>query len=217
MWPRVLAPWTVLVSAILWIAAGAGLAEETYPKFRVDGDRLIFDTYNVPEGVEDSLDTGDVKGLRHMLEANPGISVLELNSSGGSLWGARKMSDVIIDYELDTHVHGDCNSSCVRLFLSGKDRSMSRGSRMGFHRTWWSSKSIESYYGSEAEQEGWNSAFDMASWIYEDTQREVHESLMFMIERGVDPLFAIQTLKSPSSNMWFPYRLKLRAAGVLTK
>ena len=195
----------------------AAQGQDRTEKFRVDGTRLVLDTFNVPDGVNDELENADAEVLRDLLREHPEITVLELNSSGGSLWTSRKMSDIIIDYGLDTHVNGDCNSSCVRVFLAGKERSMSRGSRIGFHRNWWSAKNIESYYNSEASSEGWNTPFDFASWMYEDTQREVHEALLYMVDRGVNPLFAIHTMQATSGNMWFPFRIKLRAAGVLTQ
>jgi hypothetical protein len=36
-----------------------------------------------------------------------------------------------------------------------------------------------------------------------------------MLDRGVDPEFAIETLKTPPHDIWFPTRLRLIAAGVL--
>lgn len=198
-------------------AVEAEIVGDARAKFRVEGDRLIYDTENVPEGVRDDIEGDDADILRDILTAHPGITVLELNSGGGSLWASRKMSDIVIDYGLNTHVNGDCNSSCTRVFLAGTDRSMSRGSRMGFHRNSWTASGIESYFTSQAEQEGWDNPYEFASWMYDDTQREVHEALIYMVDRGVNPLFAVQTMQAPAASMWFPYRIKLRAAGVLTQ
>ena len=51
---------------------------------------------------------------------NEGIKNLQLNRSGGLVEVAIYFSDIIIDYELNTHVDGECSSSCVFLFLGGQ-------------------------------------------------------------------------------------------------
>ena len=55
---------------------------------------------------------------------------------------------------------------------------------------------------------------DIASWLYHDTLHETAAQLEFMIERGVDPLFAIET-KKYRPVIWFPSRAELEAAGIL--
>lgn len=206
-----------VILPLLLALLAQGAAAQDHPKFRVDGDRLIYDTENVPEGVSDSIESEDVDVILTLLRANGGIRVLELNSTGGSLWASRKISDIVIDFELDTHVNGECSSNCTRLLLAGVNRTMSRGSRIGFHQSWWSPESIEGYFAREAESEGWDTPWDFASWIYADTQAEVHELLTYMVRRGVDGAFAIETLKTPSGDIWHPYRARLRAANVLTE
>jgi len=186
-------------------------------KFRIDGTRLIYDTVNTPEGVRSSVELGDAETFLDLLQATDGITVVELNSSGGSLWAASRMAATIIDFELDTHVNGECASTCTRILLAGSRRTMARGSRIGFHQSYWTPDSIRSYYESEAKDEGWDSPFEFASWVYSDTQTEVHELLIYMIRRGVDPVFAIETLAATSDSMWYPYRARLLAAGVLTE
>ena len=47
--------------------------------------------------------------------------------------------------------------------------------------------------------------------------REIHEQLIYMVNRGVEPVFAIETLKTTADGMWYPYRIRLLAAGVLTE
>lgn len=200
-----------------FVAPSLAAAQDHAAKFRVEGDRVIYDTFDVPDGLDDDLESGDAEGLREILNAHPDVTTLELNSGGGSLWAARKMSDIVIDYGLNTHVNGDCSSSCVRVFLAGAERSMGRGSRIGFHINSWSAGNVENYYDNQAEKEGWNDPFEFASWMYEDTQKETHEGLLYMVDRGVDPLFAIQTMQASAGDMWYPYRIKLRAAGVLTR
>ena len=123
----------------------------------------------------------------------------------------------MIDYGLDTRVEGDCDSSCVTIFLAGENRTMTRGSRLGFHQVQWSAQNIREYYERETENFGWEDAWDFAEWMYLDTQQEVYRALNYMVARGVDPAFAIQSIRQPDGNMWRPYRAVLRAAGVLTE
>lgn len=213
-----------LAAAALLAAAPApgqtaleGLPEESAGKWRIAGEVLVFDTENAPEGTSDDIEEADLDALLALLRANPQITTLELNSAGGSLWAGDRMAEVVIDFELDTHVNGECISSCVTILLGGARRTMSRGSRIGFHQVWWDARDIEWFYESERETERWETPFDFAEWLYADTQTEAYERLMFMVARGVDPGFAIETLKTPASDTWVPWRARLLAGGVLTE
>lgn len=202
--------WLVLA---LWAAALA--APAAAERFRVQGDTLIFDT----ETGDDTrgIHQDDVAALIAALRANEGITTVRLHSTGGGYFAALDMAKVIIDFELDTEVVDDCASSCAYVFLGGKARTMWRGAKLGFHRTYWSAESVESYYNDRREDWGWTSPYDFAAWNYEDTQLEVYERLKFIIDRGVSASFAVETLRSDSAGMWYPYRLRLIAAGVLTE
>jgi len=57
--------------------------------------------------------------------------------------------------------------------------------------------------------------FDFAEWAYSDAVNDVVVELRFMLERGVDPGFAIRTLDAIPDGMWFPSRTEMEAAGVL--
>lgn len=206
---------TVAITLALISSAACAFAEN--PKLVVDGARLIYDTENIEDRDRADIETGDVEDMRAMLRAHPEVRTLVLNSGGGSVWAANTLKDVVIDHELDTHIDGDCDSSCVTVFLAGVNRTMSRGSRIGFHQYFWNTGSIERYYERNKDNEGWDTPFDFASWIYNDTQSEVYENLSYMISRGVDAKFAVQTLRLPDGDMWRPYRPVLTAAGVLTE
>ena len=198
------------------LCAGPLAAREDVPKLSVSGDTLYYDTANTTEPSAD-IEAEDVPVLRALLKANPQVRILELNSGGGSVWAAQTMSDVVIDYELDTRVNGDCDSSCVLIFLAGENRTMTRGSRLGFHQVHWSAENIAEYFDREAEEFGWGNPWEFAEWMYLDTQQEVYLQLNYMVGRGVDPGFAIQSIREPDGSMWRPHRAVLRAAGVLTE
>lgn len=204
------------ISLGLALVAGPGAAQNSPVKFAVDGAALIYDTHVGDGGITD-IEAEDIPVLRALLSANPDITVLQLNSGGGSVFAAQTMSDIVLDFGLDTRVDGDCDSSCVTIFLAGTNRTMSRGSRLGFHPVHWSAENIADYFAREADDFGWDSPWEFAAWMYQDTQQEVYRALNYMVSRGVDPAFAIQSIRRPAGDLWRPHRTVLRAAGVLTE
>jgi len=181
----------------------------------VRGTTLVFDTETKVDGDEAEITRRDIARLLALLQANPEIAVLELNSSGGSIYAGDEMARIVLDFELDTAVSGQCSSSCVNIFLGGKVRRMYLGSKIGFHQRFWAPKAIKRFYESNRESEGWASVYDFAAWNYKDTQTEVYDDLAYMVRRGVEPGFAIKTKRAQFSGLWFPGRLELINAGVL--
>ena len=206
----------ILLAGLMCVMALPLAAKDPLPKkFSLDGQVLIYDTEAEALGDDAEMTVGDVDVLREMLNKNPDVTELQLNSIGGSVYAGEEMAWIVIDFGLDTTVSGECISACVDLFLAGNRRRMMLGSKMGFHQRQWSPKSVKNYYESWSEDEGWESPFDFASWIYEDTQSEIYEHLTYLTERGVDAGFAIETLRVGPGGEWYPSRLKLIAAGVL--
>ena len=187
-------------------------AETEVSKFSVEGEVLIYDSEVDVEN--DEISTPDVNGLLRALRTNEDVTTLRLTSGGGSVWAAKEMARIVIDFELDTLVDGECSSSCVRIFLAGTGRAMNRGSKIGFHSRHWSPDSIQKYYEKWREDEGWETPFEFASWVYRDTYSEAYEDITWSIARGVQADFAVE-IHAPRNVMWFPTRAELRAGGVL--
>lgn len=204
----------LLCLAMVAALAGPALAEESVNKFSVQGDILIYDTETGGDDLE--IHNDDVDTLLRLLRVTPNIAILSLNSSGGSVWAGDEMARIALDFELDTVVNGECSSSCVSILLAGARRTMSRGSKIGFHSRNWSTDAVRSYYEQWREDEGWNDPFDFASWVYSDTRVETYRELEFMLARGVEPGFAIK-IQAPRDKMWYPTRNELRASGILTE
>lgn len=205
---------------LLICAPLAGLAQDVDPgmvKFELRGDTLVYDTETTVTGAEAEITNGDIDRLLSLLRANGDIKVLELNSSGGSVYASEEMARIVIDFELDTVVSGSCVSSCVDIFLGGKARRMLLGSKIGFHQRRWPPQAVERYYTEQREARGWETPFDFASWLYADTQTETYQHLTYMVKRGVDPGFAIQSKSVANDDEWYPSRLELFRAGVLTE
>ncbi|CUH82488.1 hypothetical protein [Tropicibacter naphthalenivorans] len=195
---------------------GIGLAEPASdnPKFDVVDQTLIYDTDRAKASIDQEIVVEDLDVFLDLLREHDGITTVQLNSTGGSIWAGREIARVVMDFELDTRVEGECSSSCTQIFLGGASRVLARGAKLGFHQSSWSSDSIKTYYENWREDEGWDTPYDFGSWLYKDTQSEVYKGLTFMISRGVDPEFAIETIRLRNT-MWFPTRSELRAAGVL--
>lgn len=209
----------MVAAAFAIIGYSAVFAEEadTTARFRVEGDRLYYDSSVSEDGEDRDIVYADVAVMRSHLRGSPDVRVLELNSTGGGHYSAMDLAALVIDFELDTHVAETCESSCVSVFLGGKSRTLARGARLGFHQLTWSARSVEEYYDKHRKRRGWATPFEFAEWMYEDTQTETYNRLAYMVSRGVDPGFAVQSIRKPDTSMWFPARAVLLAAGVLTQ
>lgn len=200
---------------LLCLAAPALALDPTSSRLKVKGETLYFDTENAADTEAGEIVTEDIDLFREVLQANPQVTELMLNSGGGSIYASSEIAWIVTDVGLNTTVDGECVSACVDIFLAGDRRRMTLGSKIGFHRRSWSPDSVESYYEDLREGQGWDTPFVFGSWIYEDTQREMYEYLSFMVSRGVDAGFAIETLQVDSGDEWYPSRLEMSAAGVL--
>jgi len=184
-------------------------------KFSIEGHTLIYDTSKAKDNSLAEINWEDSDSLSQILLDNPSIKTIQLNSLGGLIEAAVYMSDIIIDYELDTDVVGECASACTFLFLAGEKRTIQRGSWLGFHQGSWDKDSIKEHYEYNKEEYGWENEFEHSSWVYKDTQKQIFRDMEYLIERGVEPLFAIKTMKADSKDMWYPRRKELEAAGVI--
>ena len=115
-------------------------------KFSIDGDTIIYDTFKATDETLAEINWEDTNVLAKILSGNPNIKTLQLNSLGGIIDAAVYMSDIIIDFELNTRVVGECSSSCAILFIAGEKRTIQRGSWLGFHQGSWDKDSIKEHY-----------------------------------------------------------------------
>lgn len=183
--------------------------------FIIEGETLTYDTEG--DDVAEEIEMQHVEELRLILEENPNIRLLKLESGGGSKLAAQRMASIIIDAQLDTHVDKDCNSSCVRLFVAGNKRTASLGANIGFHRGYWEADKLEKFYNEEKETEGWETTFEFASWLYDYVQISVHELLSYFLSRGVSIEVASGLYRLGRDEMWFPRREELISLGIITE
>lgn len=187
------------------------------PKFAVEGDVLHYNTDLAAAEYWREIIPEDLEFFEKVLKENSDIKVVHLTSWGGDVETSYEIADLIIDYELDTHAVEICFSGCATLLLGGKERTLERGSKIGFHRSWWDVDALRYYYEENKESEGWDSVFDFAAWVHDDAQEEIYRDFEFLLERGVAPLFSIKTLRAESDDGWYPRRKELRDANFLTR
>ena len=94
-----------------------------------------------------------------------------------------------------------CESTCVTIFLAGQKRTFTLGFKIDFNARWWDAASVEKYYYSEKPDWVWQTLFDFAACLYEDTHSEIISEFEYFLECGVKPGFVIQTLKAGADGM----------------
>ena len=155
--------------------------------------------------------------LLKVLKENKNIKLLKLESSGGNTEVAKRMANIIIDAQLDTHVDELCSSSCVRLFLAGNTRTANLGAQIGLHRSSWSADGMEIYYEEYKDEYKWETPFEFSSWVYGETQKDFYELAEYFSERGVASYVIGKTYRLGADEMWFMRRKELLKSGVLTE
>ena len=188
-------------------------------KFKVDGDVLLYNTELAVKEENRNIMEEDVDFLLKTLKENPNINTIHLTSWGGLISAAVEMADIIIDFELDTHVKEMCFSACNLLLIGGEKRTLERGSKIGFHRSYWSSDDMRDFYEDKDTREsyGWEDKFDFSSWVYDESQEDIYSHFKYYLERGVSPSFVIETMKARSEDGWYPRRKELLEANVITE
>jgi len=188
-------------------------------KFKVDGEVLHYNTELAVEEINRNIMDEDVEFLLKTLKDNPNIKTINLTSWGGYISAAVEMADIIIDFELDTHVKEICFSACPLLLIGGEKRTLERGSKIGFHRSYWSSDSMRDFYEDKETRENyeWDNEFDFASWVYDESQEDIYSQFKYYLERGVSPSFVIETMRARSEDGWYPRRKELLEAYIITQ
>lgn len=204
----------IIFNILFLLTANIAWAEEQ--RLRVEGKTLFYNTDIIvgEENSEDEITWEDVEKIETILSENE-IKLLNINSIGGYISAAYYLADLVIDYDLDTNVSGTCESACTTVFLGGNQRTVDKGSWLGFHQSHWGAEAIENYYKEYREEEDWQTPFEFATWLHQDTQDEILTDLEYLIERGVSAAFAIKTLQASNDDMWYPRRKELEKAGVI--
>ena len=135
---------------------------------------------------------GTAKEFELMLKAMDNVRTVRLNSNGGRIAEAQKISDLIRARGLSTYVSQHCASACTVVFLGGKQRQLNAAAKLGFHQP--------SFRGMTASE-----------------QRALIAREQARLEKfGLSQAFAERANAAAPSDMWYPDQGELLREKVVT-
>tara|TARA_Y100000768_G_scaffold382117_1_gene361920 strand:+ start:482 stop:1096 length:615 start_codon:yes stop_codon:yes gene_type:complete len=160
---------------------------------------------------------GDVDKILSLLENNENINRVVFNGvyQGGQTDGL-KISDLIIDFELDTHIIDYCWGNCIFMFMGGQNRTMAKGSELAINMTGYRLEFIEGIIENK-DYEVLGSLSEYIVWVDEVAREEIIEYFTLLLEQGVEPSFIIESIEKASKENWIPRRKQLLEANILTE
>lgn len=140
------------------------------------------------------LGFGISRQVRQLLEANPRVRGIVLDSGGGRIYEGRELSRLILTNSLNTYSTDGCYSACALAFISGNDRYLARGANLAFHQYRTGLTSLAEIMDLNGEQQR-----DLA--IYQ--------------RRGVSQAFIDRIFLASQDDLWYPTIEEMTAAGVI--
>jgi hypothetical protein len=134
---------------------------------------------------------GAAQELRAVMDANPKARVIHLNSEGGSVLEARRISVLIHQANLIAISDTYCFSACTFAFLGARERYLTRDGALGFHH----------------ESNDHATAGDIAAWEKLDEE--------FMADLGIPAAFITKAFAAPANGLWVPTARELMEAKVI--
>ena len=127
-----------------------------------------------------------------MLKAMDNVRTVRINSNGGRIAEAQKISDMIRARGLSTYVTHQCVSACTIIFLGGTQRHLHVTAKLGFHQPY--------FRGMTANEQ-------RASIAREQERLE---------KFGLSHAFAERANTASPSGMWYPEQSELLREKVVT-
>jgi hypothetical protein len=135
---------------------------------------------------------GTAKEFDTMLKAMDNVRTIRLNSNGGRIAEAQKISDLIRARGLSTFVPQQCVSACTIVFLGGKQRYLLATAKLGFHQPYFRGMSTNDQRIAIAREEARLQNF------------------------GLSFAFAERANAASPSGMWYPEQSELLREHVVT-
>ena len=167
---------TLLIALLMTLATQA-----VADPFTVNGNAVLYDTIN--SEVTEEIDFGHAETLLEILKANENIEMLILNSEGGLIEAGYDIADIVIDAELNTHVEFICESACATVFLA-EINGLWNWVLNRFSLQLLGGRRYPRIFHFRKDTKGWETPFEFASWLYEDTQAEVFSVFEYLLEEG---------------------------------
>lgn len=198
-----------IVAAVLWVISYSfGAWQMTLPvpnllksQAELDAERAA--KYRIEPSTDGrsltlagSLELGITDHLRDQLKAYPDVDRIILSSTGGNIYEARGLANIIRQNNLNTLVIAECSSACTTVFIGGAKRQLAPGSKLGFHQ-----------YRIDADYAVLNA----------DPLREQNRDRAAFLQSGVAVWFLDKMFNSDASEMWYPELPELIDANVVTE
>ncbi len=190
--------------AVLWVGAAAISVVKDWVPLATGISKAIASTKTIPackvralpDGktieIKGGLPPGSARKIEAVLAATPQATVVYVNSIGGLIREAQKAAHAIRRRGLSTYTDG-CASAAALIFLSGKERTIGEGAKIGFH--------APASYAPWADETA----------LYNSMVRET------MKAAGVPDDFTARVLATPNSELWYPSVEEMRRANIITK
>lgn len=194
------------VALVISLAATLVTTIETYQSLQGFKQNLILKKITPPEPLY-SLDLikqnklihlrgpfeiGITNRVAELIELNPEITGIILDSVGGQIYEGRGLARLIRENRLQTYSLDKCLSSCTTAFVAGTIRTLGTNARLGFHQ--YKTYSVIPSINVEQEQ-----LKDMAIFV----------------KQGVSPEFLEKVFSHPPEEIWLPDIDELLSAGVV--
>ncbi|WP_024506621.1 GYF domain-containing protein [Bradyrhizobium sp. ARR65] len=140
-----------------------------------------------------AISFGASNEFARFVEAMGALKIVHLNSPGGRIEEAQRIGDMLKKRNLDTYVVNSCLSACTIIFLSGRNRYITRNAKIGFHQP------------------------DFAGLTDDDRMRLARKEELRLQRFGLSAEFAKQATKAPPNEMWTPTPQQLIDERVATK
>ncbi|MCC7258349.1 MAG: hypothetical protein IT486_08250 [Gammaproteobacteria bacterium] len=141
--------------------------------------------------IRGSFTFGLAEDARRLLDANPQVRRVRLNSGGGLLGEAQRVRTLIVERGLDTDSTTVCASACVSAYLGGAHRLLHASARLGFHLPR-------------------NPGFGLRGRVSPEYAAELRE----FARRGV-PRWFIDRWVASGRQFWYPDPRQLRMSGLV--
>jgi hypothetical protein len=147
--------------------------------------------------IRGGLDIGITNAVRSLIQAQPQIATVVLQSGGGQIYEGRGLARLFSDIGLDTYVYDECSSACVTAFIGGHRRHIGVAGKLGFHQ-----------YQVRA------TATSHFAPFY-DIRAEQRRDLALFKSHGVRQAFLDKMFNQPASQIWYPEHKTLHDSNII--
>jgi hypothetical protein len=180
--------------SVLFVAIpqGAGIIEIVTGDTRLGSHQFKVLSNGTMLDFSGGISFGTAKEFELMLKSMDNVRTVRLNSNGGRIAEAQKISDLIKARGLSTYVSQHCVSACTVVFLGGKQRYMNAGAKIGFHQPYFKGMTANEQRASIAREQARLEKF------------------------GLSKAFAERANTASPSGMWYPEQSELVREHVVT-